>query len=81
MLERKKWTNKGTDKPYVADSLKHSTTCQTMYVPNFKILGQVVPAKSLTKVSIFITLELEKGKGKNRKTRQKLFSESWLYLQ
>ena len=28
-----------------------------MLVPNFKILGQVVPEKSLTKISIFITLE------------------------
>ena len=28
-----------------------------MFVPNFKILGQVVPEKSLTKISIFITLE------------------------
>ena len=27
-----------------------------MFVPNFKILGQVVPEKSLTKISIFITL-------------------------
>ena len=28
-----------------------------MFVPNFKILGQVVPEKSLTKISIFISLE------------------------
>ena len=28
-----------------------------MFVPNFKNLGQVVPEKSLTKISIFITLE------------------------
>ena len=28
-----------------------------MFVPNFKILDQVVPDKSLTKISIFITLE------------------------
>ena len=41
-----------------------------MYVLNFKILGQVVPEKSLTKVSIFITLEIEIEKGKNRKRRQ-----------
>ena len=27
-----------------------------MFVPNFKILGQVVPEKSMTKISIFITL-------------------------
>ena len=36
-----------------------------MFVPNFKILGQVhvVPEKSLTKISIVITLErLKKGK-------------------
>ena len=34
-----------------------------MFVPNFKILGQVVPEKSLTKISIFLTLErLKKGK-------------------
>ena len=42
-----------------------------MFVPNFKILGQVVPEKSLTKISIFITLErLKKEKiekeGKNK---------------
>ena len=43
-----------------------------MFVPNFKILGQVVPGKSLTKISIFITLEgdIEKQKiekeGKNK---------------
>ena len=28
-----------------------------MFVLNFKILGQVIPEKSLTKISIFITLE------------------------
>ena len=28
-----------------------------MFVPKFKILGKVVPEKSLTKISIFITLE------------------------
>ena len=27
--EKEKWTNKGTDKPYVADSLIHSTNCYT----------------------------------------------------
>ena len=25
--KEEKWTNKGTDKPYVADSLMHSTIC------------------------------------------------------
>ena len=38
------------------------------FVPNFKILGQVVPEKSLTKISIFIILEREKEKVKNRKS-------------
>ena len=56
--KKEKWTNKGTEKPYVADSLIHSTTCYARcFVPIFKILGQVVPEKSLMKVSIFITLE------------------------
>ena len=27
VTEKEKWTNKGTDKQYVADSLLHSTTC------------------------------------------------------
>ena len=27
--KKEKWTNKGTDKPYVADSLIHGTTCYT----------------------------------------------------
>ena len=41
------------------------------FVPNFKILGQVVSEKSLTKISIFIILEREKEKVKNRKRMQK----------
>ena len=34
------------------------------FVPNFKILGQVVSEKSLTKISIFIILERDKEKVK-----------------
>ena len=42
-----------------------------MLVPYLEILiGQEVPVKSLTKISIFITLEREKEKGENRKRRQ-----------
>ena len=37
------------------------------FVPNFKILGQVVPKKSLTEISIFIILEWEIEKGKKEK--------------
>ena len=56
--KKDKRTNKGTDKPYVADSFIHSTTCHTRCLYHFfKILGQVVPEKSLTKISIFITVE------------------------
>ena len=49
--EKEKRTNKGTDKQYVNGSSKHSTTLisLTNCVPNFKILNQVVPEKSLTK--------------------------------
>ena len=42
----KKWTNKGNDKHEDADSLLHDTShTQCLY----KILGAVVPEKSLTK--------------------------------
>ena len=42
--EKENLTNKGTDKPCVpVDSLTHSTTRQS----NVKILGQVVPEKSI----------------------------------
>ena len=39
------------------------------FVPNFKILGQVIPEKSLTKISIFIILEREKEKVKKKRKR------------
>ena len=45
-----------------------------MFVPNFEILGQVVPEKSLTKISIFITLERKK-KGKIEKKEGKIKSQ------
>ena len=43
--QKEKWTNKGNDKQEEADSLLHNKT----FVPNFKILGSVVPEKSFTK--------------------------------
>ena len=43
--QKEKWTNKGNDKQEEADSLLHIKT----FVPNFKILGSVVPEKSFTK--------------------------------
>ena len=45
---KEKWTNKGTDKQYAAESLIHDTT-YLLFVTNFKILGQIVTEKSLTK--------------------------------
>ena len=51
--KKEKRKNKGTDKPYMAQY----NLSYLMFVPNFKILAQVVPEKSLTKISIFITLE------------------------
>ena len=43
LLERKKkWTNKGTDKQYVAGSFMYTqyNLSYLMFVPNFKIVGQ-----------------------------------------
>ena len=60
--KKEKWTNEGTDQPYVANSLIHSYNLSyLMFVSNFIILGQVVPKKSLTKVSIFIRDIVSKG--------------------
>ena len=48
----------GTDKQYVADFFyTQYNLSYLMFEPNFKILGQVVLEKSLTKNSIYITLE------------------------
>ena len=33
--KKKKWTNKGTDKQHVADSLLHSTACHTQICTKF----------------------------------------------
>ena len=52
--KKEKGTNKGTDKQYVANSLIHNTTYSyPMFVPNFKIPGQVVAEKSLTKKKVY----------------------------
>ena len=56
--KEEKWTNNRTDKQYVAEFFyTQYSLSYLMFVPNFKILGQVVPEKSLTKISISITLE------------------------
>ena len=46
------------------------------FVPNFKIIGAVVPEKSLTQISLRIILEFGVRDGKNGKRRQNLISAS-----
>ena len=47
--KEKKWTNKGNDKHEDADFLLHNITCHTQCLYQIsKILGAVVPEKSLT---------------------------------
>ena len=48
--EKEKWTNKGTDKQHVATQYNLSLPS---FVPNIKILGQVVPEKSLTEKKLY----------------------------
>ena len=48
LIEKKeKWTNKGTDKQYVAKKnyTQYNLPSDLMFVPNFNILGKVVPEK------------------------------------
>ena len=53
--KKEKWTNKGTDNQCVAEFVLY--TVQLVISDVCKILGQVVLEESLTKISIFITLE------------------------
>ena len=53
-----------------------------MFVPNFKILGPVVPEKSLTKISIFITGSErigKKEKWRNKGTDKQYVADSLLH--
>ena len=82
--EKDKWTNKGNDKQQHADSLLHNKSYPT-FLPNFKILGAVVPEKSLTQMSLCITLEgWKKGKmekdGKNKSQHHGFLSHNILGL-
>ena len=57
-LERKKnWTNKRTDKQYVADYFIHSKTCHNDVCTKFENPKSSSSEKSSTKISIFIILE------------------------
>ena len=69
LSEKKKWANKGNDKQYVNESPKHSTSLISLpnFVPNFKILNQVVPEKTLTeKINRQKNIVTEKAKTINR---------------
>ena len=55
--EKEKWTNKGNDKQQHADSFTQYNKSYPTFVQNFKILSAVVPEKSLTQISLCITLE------------------------
>ena len=46
--EKEKWTNKGTDKQCVADSLTYNLSLSS-FVPNFRIFKSCIPEKSLKK--------------------------------
>ena len=48
---KEKWTNKGTDKQNVADFVTQYNLSLSSFVPNFRILTQVVAEKSLTEKS------------------------------
>ena len=60
ILERKKRTNRGTDKAICGRCLhtQYKLSYQ-MFVPNFKILGQVVAEKFLTKTKFTLTKSLD----------------------
>ena len=67
--EKEKWTNKGTDKQYVADSLLHSSTCHTQ--PLNQILGQEVAKKALTENLHMRYIGVRDGKKENLKKKEK----------
>ena len=76
--EKEKWTNKGiADDAACWFSFKQCNKSYPTFVPNYKILGTVVLEKSLTQISLCITLEWETEKKKKWKRRQKLITESW----
>ena len=50
--EKEKWNNKGTDKQYMAVFVTQYNSSLSSFVPNFRILIQVVAEKSLTEKSL-----------------------------
>ena len=69
--EKEKWTNEGTDMQYVDVFVTQNNSSLWSFVPNFRILTQVVAEKSLTiKMSICILKEWQKEKKKIWKKRK-----------
>ena len=78
-----KQTNKGTDKQYVVCFLNTQFILSYLiFVPNFKILGQVVSEKSLTKISNSLHWsEARKGDKPGKKNAKINLSILFLVLQ
>ena len=53
MERKKKRTNKGTDKQYVAVFVTQCNSSLSSFVPNFRILTQVVAEKSLKEKKVY----------------------------
>ena len=68
--ENEKWTNNGTDKPYVAVFVTQYNSSLSSFVPNFRILTQVVAEKSLT----------EKSLQTNRQTNKHNYRKGKIYI-
>ena len=67
--KKEKWTNKGTDKQYVAVT-QHNLSYPT-FVPNLIILSQVVAEKSLTEDLHIHFIGVRDGKIENLKKKIK----------
>ena len=65
--KKEKWTNKGTDKRYVADSVTQHILSYPTLVPNLINLSQVVAEKSLTEDLHIHYIGVRDGKIENLK--------------
>ena len=69
--EKEKWTDKGTDKQYVAAFfVTQYNSSLSSFVPNFRILTQVVAEKSLTEQNVnMYYIRVTEGKMNNWKKK------------
>ena len=65
----RKITNKGTDKQYVAVFVTQYNSSLSSFLPNFRILSQVVAEKSLTEENVHIYY-IRVTEGKNEKLKK-----------